>query len=120
MDFFLADTLASEALADVVQLGGRWNQRQDLAPDELVVQNNVSRLQKLQRFQGQQLRISRPGSHQIDLARHDFAPSLVCWKLFCSRLIPADCVRSKASRLASSCSTRRRSSGFIPLAKSCC
>src|SRR5258708_34365976 len=115
VDLRLADALAAKAFADVVDFGRRWNEGEDFRADQIVVQHDIGQLQKFEGFEREQFGIARTRSHQVHLAGHEIFSMVLA-----SMLLSAACAFLNASRLASSCNKRRRCSGSILLANSCC
>ena len=64
MDLLLRDTVPATTLADLDELRLAARERQDLRRDQPVVQYDVGCLQRAQRIQSQEARVTRPGTDQ--------------------------------------------------------
>ena len=71
VDLELPRALAPGPLADRLEARRRAAQRQDLRRHQRIVQDHVGLLERVQRVQGEQARIARPGADQPDAAGRD-------------------------------------------------
>src|SRR4030095_11622002 len=68
VDLLLPHRVVGAPLADVDALRRRWKQVEDLWRNQVVVERDVGTLHQLQGAQREELRVSRSGADEIDLA----------------------------------------------------
>src|SRR5262249_20775347 len=70
LDLCLIDAALAGLLADVNQFGARRGVFQQFGANQSIVKNNLRPLQTIFALQGEQIRIPRPGTDQIDFTCH--------------------------------------------------